>query len=296
EHTRGADGRMLVRENYPAHFARLLKAAADADPALTVIMSPWLYNVPELGYPENRARMGELLRTARGHNVLLDVHVGGDGLRDAQTAGQFLTQLRVYLDQIDPGNQVRFCILEENGVRHDVQRALGHAHHINTIERMGEAVALDCAANCLQPYLQHDNWWDQGQLFFTPGQVWGMPPYYAQQMIAQHYQPLCVAAALTQESDTLDVTATRSEDGRTMVLKVVNLGADEVGVSFSGLPGRAGRVRLTRLTGELTAENTPGEPRKISPEVSETTWESAAFMCTVPGYSFTALQFTAQAG
>jgi alpha-L-arabinofuranosidase len=291
EHTRGADGRMLIREDYPAHFAHLLEAALGVDPALTVIMSPWLYNAPELDYPENRARMNELLHMAHGHDVLMDVHVGCDGLRDAETAGQFLPKLRVYLDKIDPGNQVRFCILEENGVRHDMQRALGHAHHINTIERMGEVVVIDCAANCLQPYLQHDNWWDQGQLFFSPGQVWGMPPYYAQQIIAKHYQPVCIAASLTQEGDVLDVTATRSEDGQMVVLKVVNLGADDVDVTVSGLPGRSRRVRLTRLTGDLTAENTPDEPRKISPVVDECARDGEAFECTIPGYSFTALQF-----
>jgi alpha-L-arabinofuranosidase len=295
EHTRGADGRMLVRENYPAHFAALLDAAANVDPALTVIMAPWLYNAPELDYPENRARMAALLQVARGRNVLMDVHVGGDNLGDAEIADQFLRKLRAYLNEIDPANQVGFCILEENGVRHDVQRALGHAHHINTIERMGEAVVIDCPANCLQPYLQHDNWWDQGQLFFTPGQAWGMPPFYAQQMIAQHYQPLCVAAAVTQEGDALDVTVTRSEDGQKLVLKAVNLGADDVGVSISGLPWRAGRVRLTRLTGDLTAENTPTEPRKIAPVVEECAWAGGAFECALPGHSFTALQFEAQA-
>ena len=129
-----------------------------------------------------------------------------------------------------------FCILEENGVRHDVQRALGHAHHINTIERMGEAVVIDCPANCLQPYLQHDNWWDQGQLFFTPGQVWGIAALLCAADDCPAYQPLCVAAAVTQEADTLDVTVTRSEDGQKLVLKVVNLSADDVGVSVSGLP------------------------------------------------------------
>jgi alpha-L-arabinofuranosidase len=292
EHNSDANGRMLVREDYPAHFAALLEAATREDPALTAIMSPWLYNLPELAYPENRPRMAALLQTARGHKVLMDVHVGGDNLGDAEVADQFLRKLRAYLDEIDPANQVRFCILEENGVRHDVQRALGHAHHVNTIERLGEAVLLDCAANCLQPYQQHDNWWDQGQLFFTPDQVWGMPPYYAQQMIAQHYQPLCVEAAVTQADGALDVTVTRSEDGQQLVVKALNLGEEALNVSIDGLPWQGGRVCQTQLTGDLTAENTPAEPRKVVPVATECTW-AGVFQCALPGHSFTALRFEA---
>ena len=291
EHNRDLDGHMLIRENYPAHFAALAQAATHEDPDLTVIMSPWLYNVPELAYPANRERMAALLQAAHGHKVLMDVHVGGDNLADAETADQFLRRLRAYLDEIDPANQVRFCILEENGVRHDVQRALGHAHHVNTIERTGDAVVLDCAANCLQPYLQHDNWWDQGQLYFTPGQVWGMPPYYAQQMIARHYQPLCIAAEVTQEGAALDVTVTRSEDGKQLVLKAVNLGAEDVDVTVCGLPWAAGIARVTRLAGELTDENTPAEPCKIAPLVETAGWEGATFSVRLVKHSFTALQF-----
>ncbi len=296
ENTRETGGRMLIREDYPDHFSALLNAAVSRSPDLTVVMSPWLYHLAELDYPENRERMAKLLQAARGHHVLLDVHVGGDDLRDADATGKFLPELCSYLDDIDPSNQVRLCILEENGVRHDLQRALGHAHHICTIERMGALVQIDCAANCLQPYGQHDNGWDQGQLFFTPGQVWGMPPYYAQQMIARHFQPLCVDVHVRREGrstegDTLDVTATRSEDGRTVVLKVVNLGLENQPVEVNISQGRAGRVTVTHLTGELTAENTPEEPCKVAPVDEQSAWDGGTYSYVVGKHSFTIMQF-----
>src|SRR5690606_36120272 len=111
-------------------------------------------------------------------------------------------------------------------------RALGHAHIINAVTRLAGEVVIDCPANCLQPWQENDNYWDQGQLFFTPSRVWGMPPYYAQQMIARSYQPLCIRAEAEGAGDNLDITATRSEDGRTVVIKIVNLGAEDAPVSI----------------------------------------------------------------
>jgi alpha-L-arabinofuranosidase len=293
ENTRAGDAWASIRVDYPAHFRDLLQAATSVDPSLTVIMAPWLYGEQDLQREPNRELMRQLLDAARGHKVLFDVHVGGDGPRDADVTERFIQQLRAYIDAIDPGNQVRFCILEENGLLHDLQRALGHAHNTNTSERLGGEVVIQCAANCLQPYLQHDNYWDQGQLFFTPGQVWGMPPYYATQMIARNYQPLCVRADISVDGKSLDITATRSEDERTVVLKVVNLEAADVRAAIQLAPdgGRGNRVRVTTLGGALTDENTPGEPRKIAPIEEERAWSGGAFEHTFGGHSFTILRF-----
>ncbi len=297
ELTRAPDGRRLIRRDYPERFAALLRAAASRDPGLTLIASPWLYNDQELTYEENRAATAALLTMARGHRVLWDVHVGGDGLRDGDTVERFIPQLRAYLDAIDRDNKVRFCILEENGVRHDMQRALGHAHIINTVTRLAGEVVIDCPANALQPWQENDNFWDQGQLFFTPTQVWGMPPYYAQQMIARHYQPLCIRADAAGDGEAddaaLDITATRSENGRTVVLKIVNLQAQPQPISIDlgtlvGLPS----VRINTLSGPLEGANSPQEPRQIAPVEQEQTRGAGAFEHVLPGHSFTVLQFS----
>lgn len=66
---------------------------------------------------------------------------------------------------------MKCTILEENGNLHNMQRALGHATILNTTRRMGDFLLTSCAANTLQPYLQNDNGWDQGQVFFTPDRV-----------------------------------------------------------------------------------------------------------------------------
>lgn len=285
--------RRIVRPDYPERFAALAQAAVSRDPDITLVASPWLYSEQELTYPENRDIVARLLAAARGHKVLWDVHVGGDGLRDGDTVERFIPQLGAYLDAIDPDNQIRFCILEENGVHHNLQRALGHAHIINTVQRLAGKVVIDCPANCLQPWQENDNFWDQGQLFFTPSQVWGMPPYYAQQMIARHYQPLCIQATTEDAGDALDVTATRSEDGSTIVLQVVNLEPADIPatLSFDGDDPRPGRVSISQLSGALEAANSPDEPTRVAPVNTTHTWDGDAFTHVFPGHSFTIIQF-----
>lgn len=284
--------RHLIRRDYPGLFKAHLQAIAAADPEMTVIAGHWLYNEPELYYPENVEPLRQLLEASRGHQVLWDVHVGGDGLRDADTAERYLAALRARIDALDPGNSVRFCVLEENGGRHDLQRALGHAHMVNTMQRLPGQVVVDCPANCLQPWQQNDNGWDQGQLFFTPDQVWGMPPYYAQQMIARNYQPLAVRAEVVGACDALDVSAARSEDGGTLVVQVVNLEATDVAarVQWDAAQGMGGQARVACLSGPLEAENTPEAPRRIVPEERTLAWDDGGLDHTFPGHSFTILR------
>lgn len=283
--------RRLVRLDYPELLGPILNAVAAKDPTITIIISPWLYSENELEWPENRKTVEKLLQVVHGHSVLWDVHVGGDNLRDADRIESFIPRLRKYINEIDPQNQVRFCILEENGWRHDLQRALGHAHNINVVERLSGEIVIDCAANCLQAYQQNDNFWDQGQLFYTPQMVWGMPPYYAQQMIARHYQPFSVKSSM-EESLDLDITVARSANGKNIVIKVVNLGAEEQHTRILFEPESAGGcVSMQCLTGELDAINSPEEPEKVVPCQEEFPWNGSLYEHTFPPYSFSILDF-----
>ncbi len=297
ERMAGGDDRWLVRSDYPELFAGLAEAVRCKDPSITLVASPWLYYEKELDYPENRDTVKRLLAACKGHETLWDIHVHGDQLRDADVMEQFFPRLRAYINEIDPENQVRFCILEENGVHHNLQRALGHAHNINTVERLDGEVVIDCPANCLQAWQQNDNFWDQGQVFFTPSTVWGMPPYYAQQMIARHYQPLRIGADVQGADDALDVTATRSEDGRTIVVKVVNLEEQDCPAAVvPGTSGEAGRVCIACLSGPLEGANSPSEPCRIVPTESEEHWGGESYEHVFPGHSFTILRFEVGCG
>lgn len=163
---------------------------------------------------------------------------------------------------------MKCAILEENGNTHNMHRALSHAIVLNAVRRMDGFVQLDSPANALQPYLQNDNGWDQGQIFFNSHMSWCQPPYYAQQMAASHHQPLLIRSACRNRN--INMTATRSEDGRTVVMHIVNTSSADIPVEIDMRnAGKTGNIRRLSLYGDLTDTNTPHEPEKIVPRESE---------------------------
>ncbi len=276
---------------YVEEFGRLSDVIAKADPNITVIIAMWM--LPEtMAGEESSTMIRKLIEYSSGKRVLWDLHVGGDNFGDGDFAEKLFVQARQFIDEVDPQNEILFCILEENGSRHDLQRALGHAHAINTAERFGDEVLIDCPANCLQPWQQNDNSWDQGQVFFTPSQVWGQPPFYAQQMIARNYLPLAVAAEFDCEG--VDITATLCQDGLAAALKVVNMTAEPLAatVTFAGDSFTASSISVETLAGELDAENTPDQPMKIATVCSALQpGEGGEVQHTFPSHSFTVLRF-----
>ena len=177
-------------EKTAAHYIERFKLLYDAmharDPSVRFIIAAW--------WEPNNPVTRQIVEQLDGRAALWDVHVGGDNLREGRHVDALFTRMEQLVHEWAPRTQLKACVLEENGGRHDLQRALGHACVLNATERHGDFVRIDCPANCLQPWHQNDNGWDQGQLFFTSSRVWGMPPYYAQQMAAANHQPCRVAS------------------------------------------------------------------------------------------------------
>jgi alpha-L-arabinofuranosidase len=166
---------------------------------------------------------------------------------------------------------------------------------VNQIERLGDRIGIACSANCLQPYRQNDNGWNQGLLFLSPSQVWPQPPYFVTQMISRNFMPLNVNVESRSPRHALDVAATKSADGKTLVLQVVNMDSTPISASIS-LPGFAPRksaARATILTGDWEATNTPEEPNRVKPVA--TVWPhggcpEGVTTNTFPPRSFTVLR------
>ena len=279
----GIDGSQAWYRRYLERFQLLYTAMRPRDPNVNYVIAAW--------WNPNEPCCKEIAQALNGKAALWDVHVGGDNLRDAEQVDSMLTQMRRLFSEWIPGSSLRACIFEENGDRHDLQRALGHARILNVTQRHGDFVRMDCPANCLQPLGQNDNGWNQGQVFFLPDRAWGMPPYYAQQMAARNHQPLCVACDADSPNRDLDVTATRSEDGKTVVLQVVNSGnqphrADIRLEEF--LP--AARTEVWTLSGDLNAVNTPDAPEQVRWTHTMSDVPGATFAHTFPPYSYTILR------
>jgi alpha-L-arabinofuranosidase len=254
-----------TNEHYLERFKLLYDAMHARDPSVQFIIAAWWE-------PENPLSR-RIVQELEGKAAMWDVHVGGDDLHEGRNVDALFTRMEKLVHEWAPKTSLKACVLEENGGRHDVQRALGHACVLNATERHGDFVLIDCPANCLQPWQQNDNDWDQGQVFFTSSQVWGMPPFYAQQMAAANHLPCRVASEIKSPNDELDVTSTRSDDASLLVLKVVNIGdkPHRANVEVSAFGAVDSRAEVSKLNGKLDAVV---DPFKLNFE-SEDSWTAA---------------------
>ena len=195
------------------------------------------------------------------------------------------------MDKIADGAKHKVLVFELNADNHSQRRALANALAINAIQRDGR-LPITCSANCLQPDGQNDNGWDQGLLFLNPSQVWLQPPGYVTHMISRNYQPLTVK---TENPDhDLDVSATKSEDGKTLVLQVVNVSEKEatLPLKVSGFVPTEPVAQVLTLEGPLDAYNTASAPEAIKPV--ETQWrhdlKDGETTVTIPAHSFTVIR------
>ena len=267
---------------YNDRFDSLYTAMHAKDTTIQFIASAW--------WRPGSSNMKTVFNRLDGKASYWDYHLWADDLTAGTNTEKDLTDMKNYFLAWNPNTKMKCAILEENGNLHNIQRALGHATVLNAVRRHSDFVLTSCQANALQPYLQNDNGWDQGQIFFTPSQVWEMPPFYAQQMASANHLPILVSSSIVTG---LDITATRSDSGDSLMLHVVNTSsaAKKAIVSIKGLTKAVGSVVAYTLSGPLSTVNTPTNPEIV--KTIETTLPSGvdSFSYTFPAYSFTILRF-----
>lgn len=269
--------------HYLERFKLLYDAMRPKDPSVQYVIAAW--------WRPAEPWCKQIVQDLTSKAALWDVHVGGDDPREGANVDHIFTEMQRLFHEWSPGTTMKAAVFEENGDRHDFQRALGHAAILNATRRHGDFVLMDCPANCLQPLGQNDNGWNQGQLFFTPDKVWGMPPYYAQQMAAQNHLPLRVVSRVTGD---LDVTAMRSEDGKTLVFSVVNITAksESAAIEIGGMGRVDPFAEVWTLSGDLKAVNAPEEPERAHPEQTRIAAMNQ-LSYTFPAHSFVILRLRA---
>jgi len=295
-----------VNDAYWQRFKPMAEAIWQKDPNVTVVVGDFSYsqaihnpyNFEGAPRIKSLAAHKKILDLAVQHNqeVWFDVHIWSDKPRDPDGLGGIPSFIEA-LHRINPQARFKVAIFELNAGNHALRRALSNAHAINELERLGDNVPVVCSANCLQPYQQNENGWDQGLLFLNPSQVWGQPPYYVTQMVSAYYLPLCLEATVRCPDQCLDVTAKRSQDGRTLSLSVVNMASYpvETRIQFAEYCPQNDTVKVATLTGRLDEINSPEEPRRIVP--IQTRWPlvthgiSKHVIYTFPANSFTILKF-----
>lgn len=271
-------------DHYIERFNLLHDAIKAKDPSVSLINTAWWR--PESPHVE------KVFRALDGKADYWDYHPWADQLTSGKEVEAELRKMKNLFLQWNPNTTMKCAIFEENGNTHNIQRALGHVTLQNAVRRMGDFVLTSCAANALQPYKQNDNGWDQGQVFFTPSQVWGMPPYYAQQMASEYHEPLLVNSSIENGTEALDVTATRNPNGNRLVLHIANTGENTlpVNLDITGFD-KVTEAKAISLSGELTDVNTPQEPEKIIPQ-KQSIRNSAKQVYEIAPYSYTILIFS----
>jgi hypothetical protein len=297
-----------VDEAYWRRFRPLAEAIWAADPDITIIVGDFTYGDPIknplsfTGAPRitSLAVQQKILQLAavHGREVCFDVHVWSED--PANLGGLYtLPSLVDALHSLCPDARFKLCVLELNANRHDLNRALANARSTNALERMGDHVLVICSANCLQPDGQNDNGWDQGLLFLNPSSVWPQPAYFITQMLSRNWLPLCVRADITGTVGTLDVTAKRDEQGRTLQLQAVNYGSADITATVDLHGFRPAPITSTQvLAGAPDAVNTTAQPKLIAPHQAKVTIQAGAesFAHTFPAHSFTILRLEQAAG
>lgn len=269
-------------QHYAERFNVLYNAIHAKNPEINLVCSVWW---------RPKSQNMELVFNAINRKASYwDLHTDAD---EANAGAKVDTNLQIMHDLFkkwDPNTTLKCAIFEENGGLHNLQRALGHATTLNAVRRHGDFVLTSCPANALQPYLQNDNDWDQGQIFFTPARVWGMPPFYAQQMASVNHLPLRIDS---QTDGPLDVTATRSDDGKTMAIHVVNTGKVNLKteINLKNFAGRKAQIQTITLSGNPDDENTPQKPEKIKSIKKQILNAGNKIEYDFPAYSYTILSF-----
>jgi alpha-L-arabinofuranosidase len=293
-----------IDEAYAAKFEVLAKAIWAKDPNLILVVGDFAFN-QRINDPFHFTGAASRITSLAGHQRILqlakqvnrevwfDVHLETNGPGRSPS----LNALPSYVDalaKVADGAKHRVVVFELNAGNHAMRRALANAVALNTIERDAR-IPIVTSANCLQPDHQNDNDWDQGLLFLNPAQIWLQPPGYVTQMRSRSYVPDVVKCELAEATGQLDVTAKRSENGKMLVLLVVNL-SDQVAVTpirIAGfVPGKP-LAQVTVLSGPLNLMNTAEKPATCVPEQRQ--WrhgiKDGKTRFTFLPYSFTVIQF-----
>jgi hypothetical protein len=263
-----------VDDRYFEKFQAVAKVIWAKDPAIILIVGDFAYH-KVITDPFNftgadsgiTSLIGQqkILQLAKQHDreVWFDVHVGTDGPRPDSSLESMFSYIDA-MDKIAAGAKHKVLIFELNAGNHSQRRALANALAFNAIQRDGR-LPITCSANGLQPDGQNDNDWDQGLLFLNPSQVWLQPPGYVTKMYSENFEPVEVRSRVSDLNNDLDVSAQLSQDGKTLVLEVVNTGEKVAPASIliRGYSPAHYPAEVEELSGSLSAMNTEAMTNQI---------------------------------
>jgi len=175
--------------------------------------------------------------------------------------------------------------------RNNLECALAEAACMTGLERNGDVVRMASYA----PLFAHVAGWQ-----WKPDLIWtdnlrsfGTPNYYVQKLFANNAGDVTVPVKVAAPTvPRLFVSAARDYAAGETILKVVNGSSSlvEANLNFAGAQQVGSKVTAYTLTGEVQAENSFMEPKKIFPVTSKVKIESPQFEYIFPPDSLTVLR------
>jgi hypothetical protein len=290
-----------VNDAYADKFEKLAEAIWAKDPKVTLVVGDFCYErhiddpfhfSGAAGGITSLAAQQRILKLAKQHDreVWFDVHVGTEW---AERFNRSLDGMFSYVDALEKiaeGARFKVAVFELNAGNHAQKRALANAQALIAAEHDGR-LPIVTSANCLQPDGQNDNDWNQGLLFLNPAQVWLQPPGYVTQMMSQNYLPKRVRCSANGGDGLFDASAKRSDDGKTLVLQVVNASANAIDAKLevTGFTPSKATAQVTELSAPWEAVNTVERPDAVTPKKGEWKHQFANGAAT---YGFPPMSFT----
>ncbi|MBP8303603.1 MAG: DUF1080 domain-containing protein [Phycisphaerae bacterium] len=181
----------------------------------------------------------------------------------------------------NPGLKI-YCS-EWNAQSTDWRTGLYAGGVLNGFERCGDVFEIGGPAL----FLRHVSAtaWDNAFINFDQRSWFPAPNYVVMQLWRRHYAPSRIA--IGPDSDALNTVATKSQDGRIVIVKTVNPGLSAVGVSLSlaagAVPAQATLEQVAPRS--LEARNTLDRPGAVRAEPGEVRIEGSTVRLTLPALS-----------
>ncbi len=189
-----------------------------------------------------------------------------------------------------PNPNVKLAVTEWNAQSTDWRTGLFAAGYLNVMERSCGVVQMATPALFLRRTDAKD--WDNAFINLDHLGWFPAPNYVVMKLYRDHFQPNLVSC---ENPGPLNIAATRSEDGKKLVLKIVNAAKEavrgEVEVA-GGLRGR--RAQAWQALGGLSDRNTMQEPGKIAARPIKAPVAGGIVSGEFPPLSVTLIEFSSQ--
>jgi len=220
----------------------------------------------------------------------ISYHFYEDPNKYATAPGFYEGLWKRYADIIarSPNPRVRVAVTEWNAQSTDWRTGLFAGGYLNVMERSADVVRVATPALFLRRVDAPA--WDNAFINHDHTSWFPAPNYVVMKLYRDHFQPLRVAC---QSPESLNVTATRSPDGRHVVVKIVN--ADRRAQTADlvvDAPFRVRGVRAQRVAARLDDRNTLQDRNRIAPTAVTVQKAGDRITLDLPPLSVTVVEMT----